>query len=242
VTTAGLDQLRLELDRALSEMRLKLEHYQPAAYDELEMRVLEACRNARAFHDSKAKDRNSSVRERDRKLTSELPGQIAALKSVLKFIARYPQWAEQIEAARPRSVNTRSFASEIEVYKQALENQRRLSKRGAFAHRFTVGPLVFPKPIDKKQGARPGTDVCLLFELTLYFRRFSDGLREFASIQSGEPMHKAGHPHYEVSALLIAGTLSQRPIKPDSLRRKLQGLMQRNPNIGLGDWPSWPGT
>jgi hypothetical protein len=72
--------------------------------------------------------------------------------------------------------------------------------------------------------------------LTLYFRRFSDGFLEFACIQSGEPMHKTGHSHYEVSALLIAGTLGGRPIKPDSLRKKLQGLMQRNPNIGLGDW------
>jgi hypothetical protein len=78
--------------------------------------------------------------------------------------------------------------------------------------------------------------VCLLFELTLYFRRFSDGFREFAFFQSGEPMHKAGRPHYEVSALLIAGALGRKPIKPDSLRKKLQGLMQRNQDIGLGDW------
>jgi hypothetical protein len=234
VTTAGLDQLRQELGRALSEMRRKLGPYQPEAYGELEMRVLEACQNARAFDANKGDDRYSKARARDRKLAIELPGQIAALKSVLKFIGRYPEWAEQINEARPRSLP--AFASELEVYKQTLENQRRRLKRGAFDHRFRVGPLVFQKPIDKKQGARPGADVCLLFELTLYFRRFSDGFREFAFIQSGEPMHKAGHPHYEVSALLIAGTLGQKPIKPDSLRKKLQGLMQRNPNIGLVDW------
>src|SRR5688572_7638738 len=99
--TEELDQLGQELDRALSEMRRKLEPYQPKAYAELESRVLEACRNARAFHDSKDKDRNSRARERDRKLKAELPGQISALKSVLKFIGRYPEWAEQINAARP---------------------------------------------------------------------------------------------------------------------------------------------
>ena len=234
MTTAGLDQLRQELGRALSEMRRKLEPYQPEAYAQLEMRVLEACQNARAFYANKGEDRHSKARERDRKLKIELPGQIAALKSVLNFIGRHPEWAERIDEGRPRGLP--AFVSELEVYKQTLENQRRLLKRGAFDYRFRVGPLVFPKPIDKKRGARPGADVCLLFEMTLYFRRFSDGLREFAFIQSGERMHRAGQPHYEVSALLIAGTLGQQPVKPDSLRKKLQGLMQRNPNIGLGDW------
>lgn len=100
---------------------------------------------------------------------------------------------------------------------------------GPFLPRFTVGNLIYEKPI--KAGKPIKAETMLAFELAFYLRMHTAG-RANDSTQYGQPMPKDGDPCFQTVAAFCCAVFST------SFDAKRIGDNVRYLNsAGLGNWP-----
>lgn len=246
---------RLDAAGAIEQLRSTLQHYQPKSFDLLQDLVVECCADARRYADRTTPDKFERRRQRDREARREIPAQIKAARRLQAFLSQYPELGDSSSKVlltnEPRAQNPELIAALktspkdvwqafLVAYETVLRSAQRFAKKLLFLHGWQVGPLLYPKQFAARAGAHPKVaETGLLFQLTLYFRRFSRGLPHFDYLQNGEPMPTYGHPHYEVSSLLIAAALDLKPPpNPKTLRKRLDDLLTDNKGIGLAAWPN----
>ena len=107
---------------------------------------------------------------------------------------------------------------------------------GPFLHRFTVGNLIYEKPI--KAGKPVNTETMLAFELAIYLRMHTAN-RANDSAQCGGAMPKDGEPCFPVVASFCAavfgGNFTDKDIQ-DAAKRIGDNVRDLK-NVGLNDWP-----
>ena len=100
---------------------------------------------------------------------------------------------------------------------------------GPFLHRFTIGNLIFDKPI---LAGRPVTiETMLAFELAFYLRMHTAG-RAKDGLQNGQRMPDDGDPCYSVVAAFCSAVLDTS-FDAKSIGDKVRKLK----HVGLTGWP-----
>jgi len=101
---------------------------------------------------------------------------------------------------------------------------------GPFLKHFTIGNLIFQKPI--KAGRPIDVSTMLAFELVFYLHMFTAG-RAADAWQVGQDMPKDGKPRYKLAAMFCNATLGSQldELQVNDRLRKLP------PGVGLMPWP-----
>jgi hypothetical protein len=125
----------------------------------------------------------------------------------------------------------------LEAVAAELGESQRLAP-GWASERHQVGPLFYPEPLTGT--ARPLDPLVtgLLFQLVLYLRLFTGkdpGLR----MLRGREMPKIGKPNYAVACKLLKASLDV-DLDPGEARRRIDGLVKRNPGIRFDGWRKAP--
>ena len=154
----------------------------------------------------------------------------------------------KIEFARNRSI-PEGWAQLLNAYEDALNPRNIPAKKGPFSHRSRVGPLDFGKSIDvRKGGVADGAEIGVLFELTLYFRRYTSGVDadRLGYMQTGEPMPQSGDPCWPLVVQLMAATFDKDAFGTDgapeeqNVRRRFNKLLKEHPQLTFAGWPPAP--
>lgn len=217
----------------------------------LDSRILEACEEARHYSGLKS-DRFERRRERDRATRRRIPACLKATEKLRNFLIEFPEFAEHIASAAPnvpdhhtadplsgalRSDAARTCADFLASIERALTSAMTTARGKIFQHGYQVGPLIYPKHITSRQGARPKiAETGLAFQLTIYFRRVSAKQPNFEYLMTPEPMPQCGEPHYELTSRIIKVALG-KTVTSHALYKRIDDLVRANPGIGLGAWP-----
>jgi hypothetical protein len=226
-------------------------------YSYLERLVIEACTEARRYRLTYGtSDPPARRRQRDTEVLGGLESHRKAVRRVANFIRRYPEYIgqalKQMHRVEGVSISFREKTSLadawyrlLNAYEEALAPERVPAKRGPFVHRSRIGPLDFGASVDRQRGARiDAVQTGLLFQLVLYFRRYTSG-KEGAALgymQTGEPMPAQGDPCWLVCGELLAATLDTEILAPDDLGRRLNKLLQKHPKLSFVGWPGPPAS
>ena len=124
----------------------------------------------------------------------------------------------------------------LDRYAEALRRDL-LAKRGPFVHRFKVGPLIYPRPVDRHSARINVRAMGLLFQLVLYFRRFTHGIRSVGRLQNGERMPSYGEPYYDIASEFVNAATGKAFGTASQARDRLDKFLAKNPGIGFGQWP-----
>ena len=218
-------------------------------YQILEQLVLDACTKAQNYEVAPA-DRNIIRRRMDSEFLRDLPRHRQDVKGVANFIRQYggrvgPALKQmhrvegiQIVFSKKTSLDAAWFAL-LSAYEAALEPHYLPAKSGPFVHRFQDGPLDFGEAIDRRRGPRiKAAQTGLLFELALYFKRFTSGVDGdlLGYMQTGEPLPLSGNPCWKLCGQALAEVFGGE-VRPDGLGRRLRKLRAKHPKLTFVGWP-----
>ena len=209
-------------------------------------------------------DPNERDRQRDTEYLKSLEAQISAARRLAKHIERFPDkaaWAFGAALLRlkedlgsvplltltsePEGVNRFGYgpgtvphvmAAMLNYYAEQIE-QEPLAKAGPFMHRFQLGPLLFEEAIDKRSARADPSITGLLFELTLFARRYTS--QSNIILCSGTKMLRSGRPLSHVAVALIGDTFDVHLSEREAGDR-LHQLLKRNPGVSWIGWPDPP--
>jgi hypothetical protein len=239
---------RLEHAGALPALRDALGNYQPDLILDLQNCVVTACVDAQQYKLT-GTDAYQKRRDSDRKVSKRISGQLKAIQKLQDFIQDHNRYVRNaLVAMKLRNALSHSDDKDEDItesWNAVLGNYGRSlqkaipAKQGPFLHRFQIGPLRYVKPVDNVRGKRPNAaEAGLLFQLVLYFRRFSHGEKNFAVILGHDEMPVGiGRPHYEVCAKLLGAALNVRSRRPETVRKRLEELLKYNEGISFSGWP-----
>ena len=142
--------------------------------------------------------------------------------------------ARGLDTGVPGSLSN-SFVLLIDAYADALKEP--IAKHGPFTWRWYVANMIYPhdKPVDRFS-ARMDISTGLLFELVLYARLFTSGAG-LKVVDSGMRMPNVGRPLYRCAAEFASAALS-REISSDDAKKRIERLLRKHPDMGLGRWPT----
>lgn len=209
--------------------------------------VVRSCHLASKF--ASRKDLARVRRARDAGFLEGIDAQRKAIKSLRRFIGRYPNetglafggallaWKERHEgkASLPYVEGTK-LAVEIvldellEHYSQALGVGIR--EKANMLHRYQVGPLLYPTPLDQQRAQPDARKNGLIFELAFYNRHATAG-HDRAFVE-GMPMPREGRPLLSHVATLAQAVLGGK-ISEGDVTQRVRRLEKQG--VGLANWP-----
>lgn len=218
-------------------------------YRSLERLVIEACVDAKNY--CSRTDPSRTSRDLDTDFLSALSRHREQVKQVGQFIHRHAgrlgpalKQMHRVGGIRvcfqARQPLGDAWSALLFAYAAALDTSRLPARQGPYAHRFREGPLDFAEPIDGRRGPHiKAAQTGLLFQLALYFRRFSLGVdgETLGYIQTGEPMPANGKPCWDLCGEILSALFGEPVPAADDLRRGLGKLLKRYPHLTFVGWP-----
>jgi hypothetical protein len=213
--------------------------------------AIEYCEQARRY--DWEKDNTTRLADRNARKLVRNKNPIVNARELARFLEEFPQQTMQpIMAAILKSgVHLRTMADDPETinlgvafskshslrmarllaeFANELASGALFAQTGPFMHRFRVGPLLYPKPVDgrtRQAGADERT--CLAVFLSFLFRVHS--LTGSFAYQSGETIPKEGNPRWPLVAQLVTDALGQCANEAPDYGNTVGKLISRHPDL-----------
>jgi len=248
---------------ALSLVRKKLRPRRSASaiehrrYESLEHLIFGACADARFYQEHfEGRKRDPCIQRRvsDSKLRKELKTHVTCVRRLKSFIRKHRAHIGRALAAMhyvegvtikvsQRRPLPELWYSLFEAYEKALQPQYLAPKVGLLTHLTRVGPLDLGHHPGERGASIKGAETGLLFQLALFFRRYTSGIESFDAdllgrLEVGERMPDYGKPHWELCAELLGAALgATRARTAEDIGRRMNRLLQEHPQLSFVGWP-----